>query len=459
METITSLGAGSGLDLASLVEQLVDAERASAQAPLNQREAAVLTELSAFGLVKSAVSNFQTSLESLKTLASFQGRTTSSSDDTILTASADSESVAGRYNIEVISLASAHKLRSPAFASIDDPVGSGTLTFSSGETGFSVTVDEGTSLGELRDAINENSSNDAITASIVNSVDGAHLIFAANSAGADSQIEIDLNGGSGSLIGFAYNPEGGLTELTETEAASDAEVEIDGLRATSSNNTLSGAIAGVDLTLVDTSEGETIGITVAYDNGGARQLIGDFVNAYNQLQSTLASQTTFDEQTSAAGPLFGDSAIRSIGSEVRSAISVLAEGSATFRALSDIGIDTDLEGRLSIDSERLDDALATDFDAVGSLFAGEDGLASRLDTLLGGFLDPTGRLTTRTDTLEAEIDLIDQRREASELRIESFAARTRAQFTALDQLIAELNNTSTFLGQQLAGLPGTGANN
>lgn len=454
------MGAGSGLDLASLVDQLVGAERQSREGPLNLAEARVLSQLSAFGQVKGAVSSFQDTLEPLQDLTAYRGRTASVENEEAFTATADTNAATGSFAIEVLSLAAAQKVRTDPFESSIDAIGTGTITISNGEESFSVVIDEDSgSLADIRDAINSSAENTLVTAGIVNSVDGAHLILTGSKPGEAGAFTISVDGGDGGLDSLAYAADESPSAFVQVTAAADAQLRVDGLDVTATSNTVTEAIDGVTIDLLAAEAGELYSLEVDFNRDSAKERIQTFVQGYNNVLLTVGNQTTFNAETFQAGALFGDSSIRSLVTDVRGvATSLDPNQSLAVRSLAQIGIATEIDGSLSIDTELLDAAIEQNFEEVGSLFAGEDGLVSKLDTLLGTYLEPTGRLSTRTDSLESQVEDYSERRDALELRMETFELRIRSQFTALDGLISELNNTSTFLAQQLDNLPGSGAN-
>ncbi len=457
MASITSLGIGSGLDIAGLVSQIVAAERAPTQTRLDRREAEALGKLSALGSIKGAVSGFQSSLTSLQELDTFQGRSVSSGNEEIFSASADASSTIGRYAIEVQSLATANKLRSDPFADALTAVGTGTLTIASasGEA-FSVDIESpANTLDDIAAAINAADGNTEVLATIVNSVDGAHLILSSASKGADSAITVTAAGGDGGLDSLVYDPGNVITNLTEVTAAADGVLFIDGLEVRADDNVVTDAIEGVTINLLDAEPGTTYDLTIDYDVNAAREQLSSFVASYNSLLGALADQTSFDAETLQASPLFGESALRDLRGGIRSAVGgFLDTDSDLYSSLAEIGITTELDGTLSIDGGTLDNALAENFDEVGRLFAGENGFATQLDDLVAQYLEPTGRLETRTDVLELLVEDITEQRVALDERMLAVEERLRAQFTALDSLVGQLNNTSSFLGQQLTNLPG-----
>lgn len=455
MASISSTGIGSGLDVAGIVSQLVAAERAPTQTRLDQREAQALSRLSALGTVKGALGSFQGVLEPLLNLETFQGRTTRSANEEIFTASAESTAVPGRYGIEVVSLASGHKLRSDAFAAADTVVGSGTLTITSGAETFTVDVaTPNDTLVEIAGAINDSEFNTSVLATIVNSVDGAHLVLSSADQGAASAIRVQAAGDPG-LDALVYDTVGGITNMTEVDAAADASLFIDGLEVTATSNVVSDAIEGVSISLAGAEAGTAYDLTIGVDTEGARDQVRAFVTGYNELQATLASQTAFNAESLIAAPLFGESAVRNLMYDLRAVVGgINTETASPFQALSEIGITTNLDGTLELNESVLSDVFAEGLADVGRLFSGDGGFATLLDDLLGGFLEPESALTTRQDGLETLIEDIGEQRAALDLRMASVEARLTAQFSALDSLISQLDSTSAFLSQQLANLPG-----
>ena len=456
MASISSPGIGSGLDVAGIVSQLVAAERAPTQVRLDRREAEALAKLSALGTVRAALSSFQSALQPLTTLEGFQGRTTRSGNDAVFTALADSTAVPGRYSVEVTTLASGAKLRSAAYASADTVVGSGTLTITSNSQVFTVNIDSpNDTLVDIAAAINDSAFNTEVLATIVNSVDGAHLVLSSAATGAASAITVQASGDPG-LDALVYDPGAGVTNMVEVDAPADASLLIDGLTVTSTSNSVVDAIDGVTIDLLGAEPGNSYELNIAVDTDGARERVTVFVDAYNELLTTLAGQTTFDVDTLVAGPLFGESAVRNLVFDLRSQVGgVINDTSSPYRALSEIGISTNLDGTLALDEAALNDAFAAGLDDVGRLFSDDTGFANQLDEMINAFLEPDAALTVRTDGLELLIDDIADQREALDLRMDAVRVRLTAQFNALDSLISQLDSTSTFIAQQFANLPGS----
>ncbi len=455
MTSIVTSGLGSGLDVANIVAQLVAAERAPTQTRLDSREAQALSKLSAFGTVKGALSAFKDAIEPLKDLTAFQGRQATTSNEDLFTATASSTATAGTYSVEITSLALAHKLRSAAFAAPDTVVGTGTLTITSNGQSFQVDIASPTNtVMEIADAINSAEANRDVVATVVNSDEGAHIVLTALQEGTEGAVTIVADGDAG-LEALEYDLSGGSTNLVEVVAAQDAILVVDGLTVTSSSNIVADVIDDVTIELLDADPGTTYQLSVAYDQDAAKEKITAFVDAYNNLIQVAANQTGFDAETFVSGPLFGENAVSGLVSGLRSLVGgFVEETSSAFRSLSELGITTSLEGELTVNDSTLSSVLLEQFDDVGAFLSDAGGFAISLGALVDSFLDSSSALETRTSGIEALIDDIGGQREALDRRMALVETRLTSQFAALDGLISQLNNTSTFLGQQLASLPG-----
>jgi flagellar hook-associated protein 2 len=124
-----------------------------------------------------------------------------------------------------------------------------------------------------------------------------------------------------------------------------------------------------------------------------------------------------------------------------------------FGSLVSIGITTNDKGHLEVDSAKLDTVMTADYTAVSQLFSSENGLAKSLDSVLERYISSDGILTARQDGLQTNIDSLDGDREQLNRRLASLDARYRAQFTAMDILVAQLTSLGDYMTQQLASLP------
>lgn len=458
MASIISAGIGSGLDISSLVNQLVAAEGQPTELRIARGEAAAQGRLSAFGSLKSALSEFRDQLDAMKSLDTFLSRKAQSANEDLFTVSVDSNAVPARYSVEVVQLASSQKLRSAAFVDAGAVIGTGTLQLDVGGSAFSIEIDaENNTLAGIRDAINAASDNSGVAATIVNAAAGSYLILSAENTGAAQSITVTQTGGDGGLAALEYDPGNGLNAMTESIAAQDALIRIDGLDVTSSSNSISGAIDGVTIDVVETSAGSTELLTVENDKAAVKSTINAFVDSYNELVTTIDRLTSFNADSQIAGPLLGDSSTRGVRDQLRRELSTgVGEIGATFNTLREIGIEIELDGKMNVVDEELDAVLDDDFSHVGQLFAGNSGFGVRLFDLVDGFLDDDGPLTIRTEGLTSKIEQYSEQRERLNERLQSLETRLLRQFNALDSLVGRLSNTSNFLTQQLAQLPSVG---
>lgn len=455
MPTLQLPGVGSGLDINSLVTQLMAVERAPVEQRIARKETRIDMQLSALGTLKGALAGLQTSLDSLRTAADFQVRKATSSNEQRFTASASSDAAAGTYAIEVVRLATAQKLVSEPFgAGSSAVVGTGTLTITVGAESFDVTVDaESNTLAGIRDAINSAADNTGVQATIISTTMGSRLVLTAKETGAANTLRVTQAGGDGGLAQLVYDPPNAST-FAELEAAADAHIRIEGFDYEAASNVITDAIDGITLHLLEAEEGTTLSLTVANDTSQALTRVKKFVTDYNTLAGTIANLRRYDASSREAGPLLGDAMLRSIESELRSMMSEsVTTGTSPYQTLASIGITTGKDGRLEIDETALTEVLETEFDAVGALFGSADGVAARTCDYLDAVLAADAPMASRLASLQSSKKRIATEKTDLERRMEAVEARYRAQFGALDRLLAGLQSTASYLSQQLGNLP------
>jgi len=228
------------------------------------------------------------------------------------------------------------------------------------------------SLQGIRDAINK--ANIGVTATIVSdgSANPYHLVVTSNKTGASSSMKISV-GGDGdqapdaaiaALMG--YDP-AGTQGLTQTSGAQDTKLTMNGIEVTSKSTTVADAIQGVSLDVATLGSST---LTVSQDTSTVSDSINAFVKAYNTLNSTIAGLTSYNADTKVAGALQGDSAVRSIQSQLRRQLTASVEGlGGKLTTLSQVGISFQKDGSLAVDSSKLSDAIKNNFSDIGGLFA------------------------------------------------------------------------------------------
>jgi flagellar hook-associated protein 2 len=456
--TITSNGVGSGLDVQGIVQKLVAAEGAPKSARLDSAEADAQAKLSALGSLRSALSTFQDAVTKLKDINGFQGRQVVTSSEDFFSATASTTALPATYEVEVEQLAQAHKLQSTPFASGSAVVGTGTLRITTGGQNFDIVVDStNDTVAGIANAINTSPAGKSVIATVIAGAGGsATLTLTARTTGVANALTLTQSGGDGGLAALQYPPSGS-TGLTEIAQALDAHAKIEGVEVTSATNTISGAIAGVDISLLEANDtGDTSTLTVQYDETSARSLIASFVKAYNGIVDSVQSVASYDSDTKQGGPLFGDGGVTNIVDQLRRVLGSTVPGlDSSLNMLAKIGVTADLDGHLSVDDTKLDAAFNTSFDDIGKLFGAPNvGLANNLGGLLDSYLSSGGVFDGRNDSLKASIADIDDQRQQLNDRLNDLQTRYLQQFNALDTLLAQMQSTSSFLTQQLANLPG-----
>lgn len=443
---ISSAGIGSGLDVNSLVSQLVAAERAPQENRLLRTQSKLSVTLSAIGSFKSALAQLQTAARALTGTDNTISKLSSSvSTEGLFTAAAGSKAVAGRYEIEVMDIARAHKVTTTAFAGgSTSVVGTGSVTIDVGAESFTVNLASGAdTLADLRDAINSASDNPGVTATLLTEDAGTRLVLTSSKTGTTNGLTVSSEASGG----------GALLSTSTLQAATDAQIKVEGYTHTSSSNTITSAIEGVTLNLLRQEPGTVVTLDLKQDAAASSKAIKDFVTAYNAVVGVVKKFGGYDAASKTGGPLMGESSVRSATQQIRSVIGdVVGEGA--YSMLAQIGIKSAADGTLNLDTGKLDAGLAADADAVKTLFSSSQGLATRLDSVIDGFIGDDGRIAAQSEQLQKRIESLGDQAVALERRMAQVEARYRKQFTALDTLLGQMQSTGNYLSQQLANLPG-----
>jgi flagellar hook-associated protein 2 len=454
MPTITSSGAVSGLNVNSLVPQLVAAERAPYEERLLRIDTKLTTELSSLSQLKGVMATFQGALANLKKPEDFSQRKVTLSDTDHFTATAASAAAAGSYDVEVVQLAKVAQLGSTAvILTADTVVGTGTLNITLGAKSFNITLTDGNDkLSNVRDAINAATDNPGVQATIIRDVNGAHLVLTGATTGAANTITVTASGGNGGLAQFDTSTPANYQVLS---TAQDAIVNVQGYEIHDTDNIISDAVDGVTLTLKKQEPGTETSLTVALDNSGIQGKVNSFITAYNALATQIAKLQAYDPATKVAGPMLGDPLLRSVDSQLRRMLTDPVSGtSGDYTTLASLGITSNANGTLTLNVAKLDAALAKDSTAVSKVFASGNGAAVRMHAFIETKLSTSGDFTARDNGIKARRKDLDQQRTALDARMQLLEERYRKQFNALDSLLTQMQSTSSYLSQQLANLPG-----
>lgn len=450
---IQAPGVGSGLDVNGIVTKLMAIERQPINR-LNSKQSIVNAQISAYGSLKSKISDFQTAMTDLSSASSFKVFSGVSNDQALFTVNVDSAATAGSYNVDVVALAERDKISTKAYTDSATFVGEGTLTLSTGANSFNVVIDPtNNTVSGIRDAINNASGNTGVTASIVTDNNGVQLVLSSSATGTANALKIvvsDTTDGNNTddlgLSSLAFEA-GVVSHRANISTAKDAVVKIDGFTVNSSSNTITGAVQGL------TINAKAIGVSsvdISRDDTKITASVQKFADAYNALRTEINTQRK--------GQLEADSTLLTIERQLSG---ILNSGStitgSNFSYVSQVGLTTDSVGKMTLNTADLTNVLNTDFSSFVNLFsAPNEGIAAKLKDYADGVLATDGLIDARKTGLDNQVSSIDDQKLRLENRLVSIERRIRAQFSALDTLVSSLQSTGNFLSQQLAALPGVG---
>jgi flagellar hook-associated protein 2 len=445
---ITSTGIGSGLNIGAIVSSLTSAYGAAQTNQLTTQQNSLDAQVSAYGTFTSALDTLQATLSTLQNPSQLAGFNAVVADNTIASASTNSHAVAGQYSLEVQNLASAATLTSAPIANSGTAVGTGTLTISVGGASTAISIDSSNNtLAGIATAINSAANNPGVTASIITTTAGSRLVIAGTTTGAANAITVTQSGGDGGLSSLVYDPANGITKLTQSQAAADANFSINGFAAASASNVVSSALTGVTINLLKPSAaGTPTTLTVSPDTAAAQTSISTFVTALNGVLTSIQSLTGFDPTTQTAGPLNGNATLESFRNQLANILDqVTTGGSSGVNSLASLGITADANGNYDTNTTTLANALSGSLASVGNLLGGTNGIATQLNKLINGYTQPGGLLATINQGLQSSLKNVATQQTALTALLATYSATLTTQYNAMDAAVAALKQTQTYL--------------
>ncbi|RQP25242.1 flagellar filament capping protein FliD [Piscinibacter terrae] len=477
MATLSSPGIGSGLDVNSIVTQLVALERKPID-DLKSAASTIQTKLSSFGLLSSYTSNLRDISDKLTQASFWTGTAANSSDASAVAVSSTNTATAANYLVNVTSLARAQSLASATpFATSTSTVGTGNLhielgSWDDGLTTFTpdaskvavdVAIDAGSNtLDGIKTKIN--AANAGVTASIVNDASGAKLVLTSTSTGAKSAVRITATDDDGNntdaagLSALAFNPPVSSGQMSQTQGAKNAAATVNGLPVTSATNTLDGVISGVTLTLGKETT-SPVQVNVSRDTASIKKAITDFAKAYSDMNGYITTQTKYDATTKKAAALQGDRSTLTVQSNLRRLFTDNSSASLVYSRLSDVGLEIQTDGTMKVNDAKLSAALASNPAEVSKLFMSttsadpnEQGFAVRAKALATQLIGSGGAITTRTQSLRDSVTRNQKQQDDMEARVALTQARLTKQYGSLDTTLSKINATNSSLTQSLKAL-------
>lgn len=361
----------------------------------------------------------------------------SMSREGVANVTAGSSALKGTYNIEVDQLASAHQIGFEKMTddAIKNASGTMDITLGEGSAAKTITVDltDMESLSDLTKAINGDKDNPGVTASLIRTDGEVTLMLSSDESGSKNKISVTSPNG----LDFSAPK--------EISKAADSIIKMGEMTFTNSSNTLDKLIDGVTIELTSVTEKDKpLTISVSTDNAGTKEQLQTFIDSYNTLQDTLSKLTKSgngDDET--RGAFAGDATMSSLDRELNDVMRQVFGD----KHMSDFGITADREGKLQIDSKKLDAAIKADPQKLNDLFNGKEGMLTAVDKTLDRYLNSTsGLLKGRQEVLDRQQKDIDTKTEAMNARFDSSQARYLKQFTQLQKAMAQMNNTMGMFG-------------
>ncbi|MBK0019600.1 flagellar filament capping protein FliD [Kosakonia sp. S42] len=466
MTSINSLGAGTNLDLNSLYSQIEKSEQ-TRLTPLAKQQSSYKAKLTSWGIMQTALGKLQAAANALKDSASVSTSKVTS-NNTAFTATLANGANPGNYAVEISQLAKAQTLLSKAVRSSTEDLGDTSqtsrtliITQPGQKKPLVVALDKDqTSLSAIREAINK--AQGGVTASIIKSDNNTYyLSLTSRDTGTENSMTVSSTDAKlASFLSYDGNPANSANGMVQKMPAQDAVFSVNGVNIIRGSNNITDGPEGITLKLnAKTSQPEIL--IVEKNNAPMFKLVQDYVDAYNSLQTTIASQAKFtvvkqgsSAQDSTNGALAGDGTLRNIQTRLQTALSTPQSGSA-FSTLSQIGVTQDVNGRLTVDSAKLNKALDDKPGGVTALLSGDGkttGFATQVSNMLTKMLDSKGVVQAAQDGINKSLKTLDGRVQAVTYDIATTMARYKTQFTRLSSMVSSMNTTSNYLTQRFSKL-------
>lgn len=437
----------NGFDFGQIIDVTIQSESRPLQA-LQAQEKSLKDKDSAFSGLATAIGRMQTQVNSLISETIFSNVDATSSNTDVATVTLGDEAIAGEYSLNVTQLAKGQVTSSTNGYSATSDVAAtgGSISFTiDGDTTDPITISASTTLAELKDAINNQSSD--VVASIVNDGTNYKLVISSRTTGESNGFTINnsLTNSPGAAVAFAV---GQSPTVGNSQDAQDAEFTVNGLSITSALNTVTEAIPGVSVKLADEGAA-TIEVTADYDT--LKETLKTLVTEYNKIREGAVKQNTVDPLTGKRGPLGNDTVMRQAINDVRSVLLGSNANGGRFQYLTEIGLEFTQTGELKLNETTYDDAIGSYASDVQTLFQGTDSvdgvfddLKSRLDNLDG----TAGIIKTTRDTIDTTLKSYRDRIASQQMRLEIRRLELQRMYAAADQAMSKLNSMSS----QLQGL-------
>lgn len=454
VDIASALGVGSGINTTQLVSDLVSATRDPKESQITTKQTTNNARISALASAKSALTTFSTALTELLKSSSYSGQPVSN-DATIASVSLISGATGTPKlpaQLEVRQLATAQVLHSNVISSNLAIAGNGTLTFTTGTTSFDVTIaTPNNNLDNLAKAINDKAGG--ITASVVTDSNGARLVLK-GTTGAAQAFTVSTADGDANLQRFVFNGTSTTGSMTKSQDALNALIRVDNVDMSFATNEITTAIPYLRIDLNSAKPGTTVTLATDQPTATMADLVGEFVQAYNNVKTAINDATK--STTDTVGLLSSDPGVREMANRLARMTGTKLASSGTYQTLSDIGVSTNRDGTLTLDSARLNKALQDDPAGITQMLNptnstdANPGLGGALKTVTDYLNASSGPLASSAAVYEKlKTSLATQLTKLDESMTRYSDQLTRTYSAMQTQLLA-LKSTQSYLEQQIS---------
>jgi flagellar hook-associated protein 2 len=416
---------GIGIDVQSVVAQIIAADSGPLQLMQNQ-QSTFNSQTSALNNISSLLSTLQTSIQGLSDVNSVvQAQAATSSNTSVVTATGSNTAQPGTHTVVVGSLATTSsyyaQTRQPS-ASSTLPSGSFQIQAAGAASPTTIPVDATDGTDTLNGLVSYiNGQNLGVTASVVNDSQGARLSIVGNSSGAAGDFTI-----SNDTVGLNF---------TKPVTGQDGSLTVDGVPIDTATNSITSAISGVTLNLLAAPPSTNVTITVAPDTTQISGAINTFVSAYNAVVQAINSQYAVNS-SSQQGILAADSTLASLQSTLAQDVNFSNSSNPSFINLASMGINTNDDGTLTVDSTTLNASITGNFQNFVSFFqnSANNAFAQNFNTDLNNLLSPSGLIAS-------DVNGINQSNQSLADQISQFQANLSTQQTALTAEFSQIDTT------------------
>jgi flagellar hook-associated protein 2 len=464
----SSLGLSYGIDVSSLVTSLVAATKTPQESQITSQQTTNNARISALASAKSSLTTFSTALTELLKSSDYSGQPASSNTNIVsvsLPTNATGSPAGLPAQIEVKSLAAAQVVQSPVIAggTATSTVGGGTLTLTTGSganaQSFDITMSSANTLTDLATQIN--GKNAGVTASVVTDSSGARLVLKGQT-GKDSTFTLSASAAaSDDLKRFTFDGDTTNTAngMTRSQAAADAQVSIDNVAMSFSSNTLTTAIPNLRIDLNSASPGTTVTLATDQPTKTMSELVQDFVSTYNTMKSALNASTAItvgSTGSTTSGTLAGDSGVRDMVNRLAQLSSTQLSATGPYHTLADIGVKTNRDGTLAVDTDRLAKVLSDNPEAVTQMLNpttpsdANPGIAGALSNITTYLTADYGPLSTSSNTYSKLADQLQKQSDDLDTKMTAYEDQLTTTYTAMQTQLTQLKAQQTYLTQQIA---------